>query len=262
MSVATQQPIVKKKMIVKKLPYELVISEEPLLIIQTEEPSKKKIQTEDLGKQFEMAICLLYGIPFVGKYNYSMEKPKKIKDRLYLFAAEFPHKLKHTAENGGQYDFTGIEDSSIKLSAKTTKKDNKVCPQVIGQPTKKSFCAFFGIDLSYSLEQIKSYIVENVVSMLDIYFGFTFDCPVLFYNEKNDTVQLIKLVKKIDWSEKSIEFSHIKNHKDWNESSSISVDGVTIGEFQIHNHRNNIKFRWAFVKLLTKFPESFEIVNL
>ena len=137
-----------------------------------------------------------------------------------------------------------------------------MCPQVIGQPTKKSFCAFFGIDLSYSLEQIKSYIVENVVSMLDIYFGFTFDCPVLFYNEKNDTVQLIKLVKKIDWSEKSIEFSHIKNHKDWNESSSISVDGVTIGEFQIHNHRNNIKFRWAFVKLLTKFPESFEIVNL
>ena len=98
--------------------------------------------------------------------------------------------------------------------------------------------------------------------MLDIYFDLTFDCPVLYYNQKTDVLQLIKQTKKIVWSDRLIEFSHNKKNKIWGESSTISVNNVTIGEFQVHNHRNSIKFRWAFENLLKQFPESFEIVNL
>ena len=59
---------------------------------------------------------------------------------------------------------------TIKLSAKTTKKDGKVCPQVIGQPSKKKFCEFFNVDINFTLEQIKEYIEVNVDKMLNIYF--------------------------------------------------------------------------------------------
>jgi hypothetical protein len=248
----------KKQRKPKKLPDDVLIIDD--LILSTE-PSIK-LQTEDLGKKFEMAICLLYDIPFEGKYKYSMEEAEKLKDRLSLLTGVFPHKLKHTAKNGSQYDFTGAEDESVKLSAKTTKKDGKVCPQVIGQPSKKKFCEFFSVDINYTLEQIKAHIEQNVKSMMDIYFDLTFDCPVLYYNQKSDKLQLIKLTKKIDWSDQVIEFSHNKKNKEWGESSTISINNVTIGEFQVHNHRDCIKFRWAFENLLSKFPESFEIVNL
>ncbi len=36
----------------------------------------------------------------------------------------------------------------------------------------------------------------------------------------------------------------------WNESTSISINNNTIGEFQIHKNRDCIKFRWFFEKLL------------
>jgi len=40
------------------------------------------------------------------------------------------------------------------------------------------------------------------------------------------------------------------------------VNGVTIGEFQVHNRRDCIKFRWSFEKLLSLFKVHFEIVDL
>jgi hypothetical protein len=222
----------------------------------------KILQTEDLGKIFEMAICLLYEIPFDGKYKYSMEDAQKIRTRIEPLLSVFPYKIKHTAKNGNQYDFCGQDDETIKLSAKTTKKDGKVCPQVIGQPSRKKFCNFFNIDISLSLEGIKSYIETNIVNMLSVYFELTFDCPIIYYNKNTDLLQLIKLKEKIDWTNYLIEFSHIKKNKQWVESSTISINNLTIGEFQLHKHRDCIKFRWSFEKLLKYFVKSFSIINL
>ena len=221
-----------------------------------------KVQTEDLGKIFEMAICLLYNIPYDGAYKYSMEEAHKIKDRISKLLEVYPHLLTHTAKNGARYDFTGLEDQAIRLSAKTTKKDGKIAPQVVGQPSKKKFCEHFGVEETSTLDEIKSHIVENVNNMLGTYEECTFDCPTVYYNKNSDKLVFIKRVAPIQWSSLVVEFSHNKKNKVWGESSCISVDDVTIGEFQIHNHRNCIKFRWAFEKLLAKFPECFEITNL
>jgi hypothetical protein len=255
-----------KKRKPRKLPDDVVIIESSLEEINP----IKIILTEDLGKKFEMGICMLYGIEYDGKYKYSMEDAEKLKDRLTNLTNVFPHKLKHTAKNGSQYDFTGEEDETIKLSAKTTKKDGKVCPQVIGQPSKKKFCEFFNVDINFTLEQIKEYIEANVDKMLNIYFDLTFDCPILYYNQKRDVLQLVKLTnanangehQKINWSELIIEFSHKKKNKAWGESSTISINNVTIGEFQVHNNRDCIKFRWVFENLLKIFPNIFEVINL
>jgi len=250
------QKSVKQKR-VKKLPDDVIIIDEEVTV-----PIKKVLQTEDLGKIFEMAICLLYETPFDGKYKYSMDEANILRSRIEPLLMAFPHKIKHTAKNGSQYDFCGIDDDTIKLSAKTTKKDGKVCPQVIGQPSKKKFCDFFGIDISFSLEEIKTHIETNVGNMLSIYFDLTFDCPIIYYNQKTNILQLIKVIKKIEWSEYLIEFSHRKKNKQWGESSTISINNVTIGEFQVHNHRDCIKFRWAFENLLRVFADSFDVISL
>ena len=261
-----------KKRRIKKLPDDVIIIDKPVVqpstgpdIPVSEAPvaaPTKTLQTEDLGKIFEMAVCLLYDIPFDGKYKYSMEEAHTLKSRIDPLLLAFPHKIRHTAKNGSQYDFSGAEDETIKLSAKTTKKDGKVCPQVIGQPGKKKFCQFFGLDVSLSLEEIKLNIETNVESMLTIYFDLTFDCPIVYYNQKTNILQLIKITKKIEWGSQVIEFSHKKKNKQWGESSTISIAGVTIGEFQVHNHRDCIKFRWAIENLLRVFADSFDVINL
>jgi hypothetical protein len=224
---------------------------------------KAKVLTEDLGKIFEKGVCMLYGIEYDGKYKYSIEEAQKISDRIVKLKDVFPHNIRHSAKNGSQYDFTGADDETVRLSAKTTKKDGKVCPQVIGQPSKKKFCDFFGLDQTLNLEQIKQYIEDgNVAQMLKIYFKTTFDCPIVYYNKKKNLLLFIKTLTEIDWTQYVIEFSHKKKNKVWGESSTISINNITIGEFQVHNHRDCIKFRWAFENILEIFKTHFEIVTI
>lgn len=220
------------------------------------------VVTEDLGKEFEMGICLNQGIAFDGKYKYSMANAEAISTSLGSFSEVFPHKLKHTAKGGNRYDFVGETDETIKLSAKTTKKDGKVSPQVIGQPSKKKFCNTFGLNETSSNEEIKSFIESNVSTMLSQYFEYTFDCPILYYNQHKNKLQFVTVLEPIDWSNQVIGFTHIKKNKVWNESTSISIGKISIGEFQVHNHRDCIKFRWNFEKVLDLFSSSFQIINL
>ena len=223
--------------------------------------NKKQIPTEILGKTFEQFICKVFHTPFVGNYKYNMDKADKLSARIQKLRSIFPHELAHTAAKGARYDFTGLDNTDIKLSAKTTKSNNKVCPQVIGQPSKKKFCEHFGI--TDNSTDIKEYIQDNVNSMLEKYFEYTFDCPIVYYNEKKDFALFVTTIMTIDWSSYKIDFSHRRNNTGkWNESTSISIDGLNIGEFQLHNHRDNIKFRWNFVNILEKFNKHFEIVSL
>ena len=222
-----------------------------------------KVLTEDLGKIFEMAICLYYEIDYDGHYKYSLQEAQILKNKLGNLKSVFPYAIKHCAKGGSKYDFECIDDPTIHLSAKTTKKDGKVCPQVIGQPSRKKFCEFFDLDVhNVSLEQIKLYIINNIAHMLTVYCMHTFDCPLLYYNNHSNKLAFIVYKEHINWSNSTIQFSHNIKNKLWNESSSISINGVTIGEFQVHNNRDCIKFRWCFEKLLAMFGQHFTIVEL
>ena len=75
-------------------------------------------------------------------------------------------------------------------------------------------------------------------------------------------ILFVKLKDSINWTNYNISFSHIIKNKKWNESSCSVINGITIGEFQIHNHRDCIKFRWSFEKLLNLFNDNFEIIDL
>jgi hypothetical protein len=241
----------------RKLPEDVIILDEDGC------QDKKPVKTEDLGKIFEMAICLLYKIPFDGKYKYSIAEAETICVRINNLLTIFPYNIKHTAKNGNKYDFSSIDNPEINLSAKTTKKDGKVCPQVIGQPSREKFCTFFNVEGSIDvLESIKTHIEKNVCDMLKIYFENTFDCPIIYYNKHKNILKFVKAKNEINWNEYLIEFSHKKKNKEWCESSTISIAGKNVGEFQVHNNRNCVKFRWFFENLLRDFAESFDITNL
>lgn len=219
-----------------------------------------------MGKKFEMMICKFRGIVYDGQYKYGFDNVDIIISLLHNLNDAIPFELKHIAKNGNEYDFEIINDDNKSkykyLSAKTTKKDGRVCPQVIGQPSKKKFCDFFGIDLSSDLEQIKNYIVTNVKTLLDEYMKKTFNnCYVLYYNEYKNIMLVVTLEESINWTNYNILFSHNIKNKKWNESSCIKINDITIGEFQIHKHRDCIKFRWQFEKLLKLFNNNFKVIS-
>ena len=220
--------------------------------------NEHKIKTEDTGKIFEKAICVLYNIPYKGNYKYSIEEAKELSIRLKPLKKLFPYDINHTAEKGARYDFTTV-DGTTHLSAKSTKGDGKMCPQVIGQPTKKKFCQFFNLPLSSSNEDIKKYIQKNVKQLLSSYFDHTFDSNIIYYNNKKDNFKYIETINPINWRTQPIIFT--REGTDWNESTTIKIKNKTIGEFQVHNNRDGIKFRWNIETILSEFKNNFKITN-
>ncbi len=220
------------------------------------------VQTEDLGKIFEYAICLLFGIPYDGVFKYNIEESIKIKQLLNKLKLFIEGPIKHIAGKGNKFDYHIITNDTY-LSAKTSKRCiGKVAPQVIGQASKKTFCQYFKLDSSFNSDQLKQYIQDNIKHILHIYSLNTFHCPIVYYNKYTNVILYLYIIKQIDWEIYTILFTHIIKQKKWNESSTIKINNITIGEFQFHNHRDCIKFRWSFENILNMFKGHFDIITL
>ncbi|AGE50347.1 endonuclease CviAII [Acanthocystis turfacea Chlorella virus Canal-1] len=217
--------------------------------------------TEDLGKIFEKSICMLYNTPYVGKYKYGNEKPTLLKERIKKLVDFYPA-IVHTAIGGGVHDFSTLNSSSY-LSAKTSKKkDGKVAPQTIGQPTKKKFLEYFHLSPNSSDADIKRFIQRDIVRILDEYFKHTFTDDIIYYNEHRNLAVLVKTKEMVKFNPALIEFGCSRQGKTWNESTILFYDNKRIGEFQIHTSRSCIKFRWFFENVLELFPSHFDIAVL
>lgn len=214
---------------------------------------EKKLQTEDLGKTLEYAVCIQAKTPFDGVYRYSVSQAEMLATRLRVHSDIFEG-LVHTGKQSDLYDFQS--DDGRHLSVKSTKKSWKICPQIIGQTTVKKFRQRFQLDETVCL---KDFICSHTESLLNSYCDTTFHSPVLFYNEHAKYMAIVRKIQPIVWGD--LVFSHIQREKQWNESTSLlaSVKGQTktIGEFQLHNHRNCVKFRFDLKNLLLLYPESF-----
>jgi hypothetical protein len=220
------------------------------------------LKTEDLGKTFEMGICLLYNTPYDGKYKYSMTEAEAFRDRLQPLKALFPE-CKHTAKGGALYDFTS-EDATKHLSAKTTKGDCKIAPQYIGQATPHTFCERIGIP-KMSDTELKQHIQENITTILPHLEKYTFSSPIIYYNKKTDVIQYITRESAIPWS--TFTYSWTKPWSEWSNSSTLSIETpgtkkVSILEIQFHTKRSNMAIRWCFEKLLAQFPTILRAIKL
>lgn len=228
------------------------------------------VLTENTGKMFEYAFCRAVNISYNGIYRY--EEPSE--DLLYrLFPFTYTDWV-HTAAGGSRFDMTEVGNENNHLSLKTTKKDGKVAPQVIGQPSINKFCELIGIE-SLSKSQLKNHIQSNISDILPIFEEYTFDCPILYYNEKTNQIKYIQKLEKIKWSDyeyswtndwsqtKSSTLRVHKPDKTNNNNTNNTIKKISICEIQFHDSsRTNMANRWYFENVLKAFPNNFDITEL
>jgi hypothetical protein len=217
------------------------------------------VLTEDLGKTFEYAICMVYGIPYAGPFRYSIVEASALRDRLTALPTLFPA-CTHTAARGARYDYTSL-DGGVHLSAKTSKRRGaKVAPQVVGQATPEKFCSELGIEF-VDVPTLKRYIQEHIVEILPTLVQHTFDCPNLYYNKETESIKFIQLTRPIDWS--VFEMTWTRGWGDWNNSSTLKVNGQSVLEVQFHSAgRSNMAVRWCYDTVLEVFSDNFTVHSL
>lgn len=221
------------------------------------------VRTEDTGKIFEMAICLAYGTKYNGPYKYSIETATHLSLRLHALLALFPM-CTHTASSGSRYDFTSIGEPSVHLSAKSTKKNGKVAPQVIGQAQPTKFCEVISIPYTDN-SALKHHIQTEIHSILPILVSYTFDCPTVYYNQANNTIRYIELTTPIVWSEYT--FKWTRPVAQWANSTTLKIvtptGDISLLEFQFHSGgRTNMAIRWAYENFLTVFKDNLTIIDI
>ena len=213
------------------------------------------LRTEDTGKELEMAICMAYGIEYVGKYKYDYKEPLRLSERLKKLP---PMKnIYHSAINQCVHDFMS-DDGNI--SAKSTKRTGgKVAPQRIGQCSIEKFCERVNIPLM-GKDDLKKYIQDNIVSILPIFEINTFESKIVYYNKQKDELMYIQQVSPIDWTQ--YKFKWTRESSEWTNSSTLKVNNKSIMEIQFHTTRKNMACRWCFENLLSLFPDNFSIIFL
>ncbi len=239
--------------------------------------NKRKNHNECLGRTVEYFISKMY-------FNENVDtifKPELIDLKLIQKDMELFEKLKtfypylqYIGNSDNKYDFkyNDINDGEKTkyVSVKSNFNGKKVCPQVIGQTTFKKYKSYFKIDENYTKAELKVYIMEHIDEILKTYLKYTFHCDIIYYfkERKKNYLQIVKYdesrLNNVEFEKGFVSFSHIKNKKDWNESSTVyytlNNKTISIGEFQVHNNRDNIKFRWNFDKIVELC--GFETINI
>jgi len=230
--------------------------------------NKNKIQTESVAYGFEMGVCNAVPTDYVGSYKFGMDIPNKLVDRLSKVHDINPDfgQLQHTANNGARYDFTHCTDKTIHLSVKSTKKGvGKVAPQVIGQCQPKRFCDIMEIEYT-TTSDLKKYIQDDIVKIIPILVGYTFDCPTIYYNDEKNTIRYITLNTPIEWNK--YKFKWTRDWTSWKNSSTLKIiikeKEYALLEFQFHTKsRTNMAIRWFYENFLTLFhKENLSIIDL
>ncbi len=219
---------------------------------------------EALGITCEYVTCNLYGLENNLKDRIITRNTDKLINKLTQFKKEFEEEYKQDiiGFNGDQNDSIDFFCKNDKiLSMKSNfKKDGKVCPQTIGQPTKRSFInhmrsfeEFQDIEIELTNESIKEFILNNINTLIKKYYEHMFCCDytVWIYGEKEGDFNY----RIID--DENIEFPFIEDLftftrtlEEWNEGNTLKYNNISIGEFQVHRNRNCIKFRFYINKVL------------
>ena len=238
------------------------------------------MNNEVVGISAELAIADAFGV-YVNP-EYRQRGDEEIKNSLMncvidAFERErLPIPIKHVAEKQSLIDFE-LEDGST-LSVKTNKtRLDKVAPQKIGQPTAKTFFEFASKELRFDITEtldmlglydtlenrqnvFRSFSQEHIEKLLPYYWDYLFECEhfIHIYNvvdrQERPTWKPKCLVLKDRpaapaWDREYISFTRSIDR--WRTSCSVKYHGVTIGEFEVHQNRNCLKFRFDIKGILT-----------
>ena len=226
-----------------------------------------KETNESLGMSAEGAICDYFGL----------DKPESFRGRVIKSYVEklmpvvkeafknIPAAIKHSGSTPGKrgeqskcsYDF--ILEGNKTLSLKTN-KGKMVCPPEVGQPGSKTCLLYFSQFFESGTEDVtrdlfKIMVLNNIEKLIPIYVAHLFDSDwLLWIYETKDGYQYQSIskddIKEFQWEREKFTFTK-STIVEWNESNTVKYDGISIGEFQVHQNRNCYKFRFNMKNLLS-----------
>lgn len=210
---------------------------------------------ETVGITAEKIICDLGNITFsaIGRSSCMIEQEiKPIIERVFT---SLPKPIKY--DGRGKTDFI-LEDQTT-LSLKTNKTASKICPQIIGQTTKKKFLEYFKSSLEPTELNCKKFIYHNIDKIVSEEWNHLFSCDLLLYifYHKQWSYKIMKKVRcpfkspVAKYPEKNISpFTFSRCLEDWNESITLKYYGISMAEIQIHKKRNSVKFRFNMKNII------------
>lgn len=236
------------------------------------------LNNEQIGISAEISIADIFNIPISDSYrNRGIQEIIKTINPIIngIFQLdEIPLPIKHVAERQSKVDF--ILKNNQTLSIKTNKqKLGKAAPQKIGQASSNTWFAILAERLGVAYiptaypEKVKLFKIialTRIEELLAIYWEYMFDCDFLIHifnvvdsndNPTNNPKYIVmKKTSTPIWDPAKITFTKT-TVAEWNESNTVKYeyDGIAIGEFQVHNNRDNFKFRFnmaGITRLITE----------
>lgn len=229
-----------------------------------------KYGTEQVGISAEIAVADLTGVEIEESYRRRgrPELVKHISPALVDTVERIPKPTVHIAADQNPIDFMleGNKTLSVKSNMRSA---GKIAPQKIGQPTASTFWDLLphlapegsspgNLPYAESAKLFKNVALSKTAELLTAYWENLFDCDYLIYVcdvftessqlTKSPTVRLYEKTHSPVWETSKITFTQDLAH--WNESCTVKYNGVSIGEFQVHNHRNCFKFRFNISGLI------------
>ena len=225
------------------------------------------LNNEQIGVSTEISIADVFNVPIAN--NYRNRGVDDITSSITPFVKNIfssngiPSPIEHVAENQNKIDFLLVGNKT--LSVKTNKqKLGKAAPQKIGQASSNTWFAILAERLGIAYiptaypEKVKLFKIialTRIEELLAIYWEYMFDCDFMIHifnivdvNDiptNNPKYIVVKKTRSPIWDPIKITFTRA-TLSEWNESNTVKYeyDGVAIGEFQVHNNRDNFKFRF------------------
>jgi hypothetical protein len=217
----------------------------PVIADDKKTPRQPKGSTnETFGITCERLICELQGIPFPAEMvarTMETRLTTRLRENLSKVFGEYNIvACEYSGNVDKQVDFRLADGKT--LSVKTNLRGDKICPQLIGQTTRERFDRCFGVN-----GDRKEWIMHHVEEMLPTYFDHAFCCDYLLWiNEHTAECRIIPKPRRVEF--RGIYFT--RTLEAWNESNTVKMGKLTLGEFQVHRNRNCIKFRFNLLNLL------------
>jgi adenine-specific DNA-methyltransferase len=229
--------------------------------------------TEQLGILVEKTMCDIARVQFNTKRKYDRlpeDISNDISDTIGPVLKRM--KLQHIGNLNTECDFLDTSNNS-KLSVKTIMSGNKICPQNIGQCSLVSLSTKLSLDFS-TKDVFKRHFMENKSEMLQNYLDNCFCCDTtIVYKFDRGCIYVIHRKGGVMFSQ-DLQFTTSKDLQTWNESNTIRLNisksdnkPKSLGEIQIHNNRDCIKFRFNIDVLLSMIDRgyinlSYDVYNL
>jgi hypothetical protein len=231
------------------------------------------INNETLGMTVEWLICEHAGLDAT---HLAARMHPALADRMRPVVHSALRRTPAVREFVGGADPVDFHTAGGSLSIKTNKRRQgaKTAPQNVGQPTARTYTSYFRdlyqssdlVDGVVTREALKRVSQQRIDEKIQRYAENLFHCDLLLWFWL-EPAPGFALINKQDLRHRTWElrrFSFTRQPHAWNESCTVryTPEGrtrpVSIGEFQIHNNRDNYKFRFilpGFLPLVAKVEE-------